>query len=81
MDALRLLEDLAPSTPAENFDQDAWLDSCYTAMNDDFNSPILIAQLFEAAKQIQAAHAGQQTLSKNRSIPFLKGCAGLSLMC
>src|SRR5690625_5852759 len=28
-------------------------------MNDDFNSPILIAQLFEAASFIQRAHAGK----------------------
>ena len=76
MDTLRLLEDLAPSTPAENFDQDAWLDSCYTAMNDDFNSPILIAQLFEAAKQIQAAHAGQQTLSKEQINTLSEGMRG-----
>ena len=29
-----------------------WTKSCYTAMNDDFNTPILIANLFEAVKVI-----------------------------
>jgi cysteinyl-tRNA synthetase len=29
-----------------------WETSCYNAMNDDFNSPILIAQLFEAVRFI-----------------------------
>ncbi len=29
--------------------------SCYSAMNDDFNSPVLIAQLFEAVRVINSA--------------------------
>ena len=30
----------------------SWKQSCYDAMNDDFNTPILIAHLFEAVKVI-----------------------------
>lgn len=30
----------------------AWMDSCYEAMNDDFNTPILIAHLFEGVNFI-----------------------------
>jgi cysteinyl-tRNA synthetase len=35
-----------------SFDIIQWKKQCYQAMNDDFNSPILIAHLFEAVKQI-----------------------------
>ena len=36
------------------FDLPTWKKSCYAAMNDDFNTPILISQLFEAAKYINS---------------------------
>ena len=39
-------------------------DNCYHAMNDDFNSPILIAQLFEAGKMIHAVKDGSETISE-----------------
>lgn len=32
---------------------------CYDAMNDDFNSPVLIAELFEASRIINSAHDGK----------------------
>ena len=35
-----------------SFDVITWKGQCYDAMNDDFNTPILIAQLFEAVKYI-----------------------------
>ena len=46
-----------------------WTKSCYTAMNDDFNTPILIANLFEAVKVInqikeQKASLTQEDLSE-----------------
>lgn len=34
------------------FNVDTWIDKCYDALNDDFNSPILISHLFEAANGI-----------------------------
>lgn len=36
---------------------------CYNAMNDDFNSPIVIAGLFEAVRIINSANDGNDTLS------------------
>ena len=42
-----------------------WRQSCYDAMNDDFNSPILIAQLFEGAKFINALKEGNSTITKD----------------
>ena len=36
---------------------------CYDAMNDDFNSPILIAQLFEGVRYINLLKEGKETLT------------------
>jgi cysteinyl-tRNA synthetase len=38
-------------------------EACYAAMNDDFNSAILIAQLFEASRIVNSVHAGNETIS------------------
>ena len=40
-----------------NFKVEQWRQQCYDAMNDDFNSPILISHLFEAVRFINAAKA------------------------
>lgn len=47
--------------------------ACYDAMNDDFNSPILIANLFEASKIINSAKDGriglnEETLQKLKTL-------------
>ncbi len=39
--------------------------SCYSAMNDDFNSPVLIAQLFEAVRVINSAVDKTETLTRD----------------
>ena len=49
MDAINGLDDLKAGTTS-TFNVTEWKQKCYDAMNDDFNSPILIAHLFEAAK-------------------------------
>ncbi|SHF49382.1 cysteinyl-tRNA synthetase [Salegentibacter echinorum] len=51
MDAYHALEDL-PTSKKSSLDIASWKQSCYDAMNDDFNSPILIAKLFDAVKMI-----------------------------
>jgi len=38
--------------------------NCYEAMNDDFNSPILISHLFEGVRIINSAEAGGETLTQ-----------------
>lgn len=63
MDAYRASKDL-PTSKESSFDVTAWRQSCYDAMNDDFNSPILIAQLFEAAKQINSVKEGNASLTQ-----------------
>ncbi|KAF0204256.1 MAG: cysteinyl-tRNA [Bacteroidetes bacterium] len=37
--------------------------SCYEAMNDDFNSPMVIASLFEAVRIINSVNDGKESLS------------------
>jgi cysteinyl-tRNA synthetase len=66
--------------PAKNSDVDIkkWRQSCYDAMNDDFNSPILIAQLFEAVKYINSAKHGKLDLSST-DIDILKDT--INAMC
>lgn len=63
MDAYRSLHEV-PTSDTSDFDTSAWRQSCYDAMNDDFNSPILIAQLFEASKWINAVKEGKAKISK-----------------
>jgi cysteinyl-tRNA synthetase len=36
---------------------------CYEAMNDDFNAPILVANLFEGARIINSVNDGKETIS------------------
>jgi len=40
-------------------------DNCYQAMNDDLNSPILIAHLFEAVRLIHLLKEGKENLNTN----------------
>ena len=42
----------------------AWQQRCYDAMNDDFNTPILIATLFEGVKFVQAVADGTHHISQ-----------------
>ncbi|WP_338733208.1 cysteine--tRNA ligase [Mangrovimonas cancribranchiae] len=51
MEAINLLDGLKTSD-ASSIDINNWKQKCYDAMNDDFNSPVLIAHLFEAVKYI-----------------------------
>lgn len=62
MDAVNLLDDLKASETS-SLDINAWKQNCYDAMNDDFNSPILIAHLFEAAKYINQIKEGTEILN------------------
>ncbi len=62
MDAIDLLNKVKPGSES-SFDVKEWRQKCYDAMNDDFNSPILIAHLFEAAKQINLAKDGRATFT------------------
>ncbi len=62
MEAVQLLEGLNPSTNS-TFDVKTWRKSCYDAMNDDFNTPILIANIFEAVKVINLVNDKKESLT------------------
>lgn len=62
MEAINLLPKLNASKTSSITIED-WRQKCYDAMNDDFNSPILIANLFEAAKYINQIKEGKETLT------------------
>jgi len=62
MEAMDNLNELAPGN-ASTLDISAWKQLCYDAMNDDFNSPILIAQLFEGVRFVNLIKEGSATLT------------------
>ncbi len=63
LDALQLIDKLTVS-PTSSFDVKDLITSFYSAMDDDFNAPILIANLFEAAKRINLINDGKDTITK-----------------
>ena len=63
IEAMQTLSGLSAEKTTEGFDILAWKQRCYDAMNDDFNSPILIAQLFEAVKYINQVKEGKASVS------------------
>lgn len=64
MEALRNLKYIKPSETS-TVDVQSWKQKCYDAMNDDFNSPILIAHLFDAVKMINLLKEEKETISKS----------------
>lgn len=64
MDAISKLKDI-PTGDATGFDIDTWQQKCYDAMNDDFNTPILIANLFDAVKHINLINDGKESITKS----------------
>jgi len=64
-EGMQTLKQLTSSEATSGFDFNAWETKCYAAMNDDFNSPILIAQLFDAVRFINAVKNETATISAN----------------
>nr|WP_314896461.1 cysteine--tRNA ligase [uncultured Flavobacterium sp.] len=62
MEAIDAAKDLNAS-PNSTIAIAGWKQSCYDAMNDDFNTPILIAQLFEGVRFINLLKEGKETLT------------------
>ena len=52
MEAVTSLSNIEATEVVNDFDVIKWKSNCYAAMNDDFNTPILIAELFSAVKYI-----------------------------
>lgn len=65
MEALEILRGMdSTESNKGSFDVQAWKEKCDQALLDDFNSPILIAHLFEAVKVIFALKDGKESLGK-----------------
>ena len=63
VDGLSKLDKIDSSEITSGFDFKDWENKCYAAMNDDFNSPLLIAQLFDAIKYINSVANGLQKIN------------------
>ena len=65
IDAISILENFKDfSDNTTDFDIEKWVKECYDAMNDDFNTPILIANIFEAVKFINKIKSGIAKISE-----------------
>jgi cysteinyl-tRNA synthetase len=62
INAYGLIEKLTP-TQNSAVDLNSLTERCYAAMNDDFNSPVLIAELFEAVHIINSIYDGKTNAS------------------
>ena len=58
------LQKLKPSEGDLSFDVDSFERECLDAMNDDLNTPIMIAKLFDGVKVINSAKDGKTALSE-----------------
>jgi len=68
MNAFDLLPGLKSSAQSE-VEIENILNNCYAAMNDDFNSPVLIAELFECSRIINSVHDGKTKIdAKNLEV-------------
>ena len=61
---LSKIDTLLIGDKSTGFDLNLWQNKCYAAMNDDFNSPLLIAHLFDAVKYINSLANGLQKINK-----------------
>ncbi|MFA8301138.1 MAG: cysteine--tRNA ligase [Hyphomicrobiales bacterium] len=63
MTSISALKDIKASDSSE-YNVNELKDKCYAAMNDDFNTPILIAHLFDGLKAINSAKESKIKLTK-----------------
>ncbi len=71
MEAMASLKDISVGT-SSSIDIQSWKQLCYDAMNDDFNTPILIAQLFEGVRFVNLLKEGKETLNAEDLNSFAK---------
>ncbi|MCS6904958.1 MAG: cysteine--tRNA ligase [Bacteroidia bacterium] len=70
LNGLRLAKELKTS-PITTFDLNAYKASLYAAMNDDFNSAMVIAQLFEGIRLINAIDQGMEKITASDLEAFI----------
>jgi cysteinyl-tRNA synthetase len=64
MEGIKLLPILSPKNTS-TLDIPKWNASCYEAMNDDFNTPILIAHLFEGVRYINLINDEKESVTND----------------
>ena len=64
MSAMETLQTLTPSK-SSTYNVNELKNKCYSAMDDDFNTPILIAHLFDGVRIINSVKDGKESLSSN----------------
>jgi cysteinyl-tRNA synthetase len=62
MNAVKLLDTLKTSSSSTS-NINELKQNCYAAMNDDFNAPVLVANLFEGARIINSVNDGKETIT------------------
>ena len=75
MDAIDSMEKLTTS-PSSSFNVEEWKQKGYDAMNDDFNTPMLTANLFEAVKRINLIKEGKETITQKDKELFIETMHG-----
>ncbi|MCK9412063.1 MAG: cysteine--tRNA ligase [Prolixibacteraceae bacterium] len=76
MNAMDLLKNLK-TADASTLDIENLKKNCYDALNDDLNSPILIAHLFDGAKMINSVNDGNMTITAVDLVKLQQLYAGL----
>ena len=72
VDASEKLENLKENnSPESDFDLENWINNSYDCMNDDFNTPKLIAEIFTVIKLINKIHDGKESFNSSK-IKLLK---------
>lgn len=71
MEGLKLAQEI-PVSSVSSVNVNELISQFYGAMNDDFNSPILIAHLFDAVKIVHAVHSKNETINQNDKELLLK---------
>jgi len=70
MDAITSLASLSTQKSSSvNIHQ--WKQKCYAAMNDDFNTPVLISHIFEGVKFINQIKEGNASITSNDLVDFV----------
>lgn len=67
-----LISELKSSNEDSDFDVDKWISNCYSKLNDDFNTPMLIADLFDCIKYINNVNINSKKLNKTDKAKIIK---------
>jgi cysteinyl-tRNA synthetase len=62
--AMEIMDSLTTSDKS-SVDVAAWRQGCYDAMNDDFNTPVMISQLFEGVRIINSVKDGHMSITSD----------------